>query len=702
MEYNYFFNGGGIAVADFNNDGLADLYFTGNQVSSKLYLNKGNFKFEDVTTEAGVQTDSWTTGVVAADVNNDGLPDLYVSCAGSKEAQKRKHKLFINKGENASHIPVFREEAGLYGLADTSYTTQSCFFDFDRDGDLDMCMINYKQDKTNPNLPKPKTVRSGEMVMTRLFRNDNGHFTEISAAAGIKDDGYGLGICVSDINNDGWPDIYISKDFIFDDALYINNKNGTFTESLKQYVSHTSRFAMGCDVADFNNDLYPDIVTVDMLPDSNYRQKMMNTAMNNDRFNYALSLGYLPQYSRNMLQMNNGPGPDGQYSFSEIGQLAGIEKTDWSWSPLFADLDNDGWKDLFITNGIPHDITNNDFISYRADAIRNTSSYASLKNDLLSQIGNLRPVEKSNFLFKNNRNLKFSDESKAWGFNCRSFANGAVFVDLDNDGDLDLVTNNLNKYASVFRNNCNTLLANNYLRVKIEGAFSVGSKIVVDCQGRKQCLEHNPVRGFQSCQDPVEHFGLGKDSIIDTLIITWTDGKVQRLTHLKAGQLVTVGHQNAVMENEVHTSAGHTHSYLTDVTGTCLDFTHREDAFEEFDYEPLLPHRFSHEGPYMAVADVNKDGLEDCWIGGPTDINGKLYLQQKNGSFLSGDMSDSIFEDGSGLFFDANGDKNPDLYVVSGGNAFRANSASYQDRLYINDGKGNFKRDAGALPSEST
>ncbi len=720
MEYNYFYNGGGVAAADFNNDGLTDLYFTGNQVSSKLYLNRGNFKFEDVTVKAGVQTINWATGVVVADINNDGLPDIYISYAGYKDPMRRKHQLFINRKINSEGIPLFDEEAEKYGLADTSYTTQSCFFDFDRDGDLDLLMINHTQDKTNPNYPMPKDGRIRAPDCATLYRNDKGHFTKISALAGIIEKGYGLGICISDINQDGWPDIYITNDFSFDDNLYINNQDGTFTESLNKYIQHTSRFSMGCDIADYNNDSYPDILTLDMLPDSNYRQKIMNGAMNNDRFNYSLSLGYSPQYFRNMLQLNNGPDANGQYNFSEIGQLAGIFMTDWSWGPLFADFDNDGWKDLFISNGIPLDITNNDYIAFRTDAIKNSSDYTTLKKVILGKIRTLIPVEKTSFIFKNNRDLRFTDQSLAWGMVKKGFHNGSVYVDLDNDGDLDLVTNDIDNYPSIYRNNCENFLSNNYLRIKLIGQFSIGAKIAIECSGKEQFLEHNTVRGFQSSQDPIEHFGLGKDSIINSLKIVWQDGKTQQMSNVKANQLLTLDYKNATSKDvntgeyikpadkknsssEALSRKSGFSTVFTDITETAgINYTHFETPFEDFDYEPLLPHKYSREGPRMATGDVDRNGLVDFWIGGPDHIPGKLFLQQKRGTFLSESMPDSIYEDAGGLFFDANGDNWPDLYVVSGGNEFKANSASYQDRLYINDGKGHLKRDMDALPKETT
>ncbi|HVG16270.1 MAG TPA: VCBS repeat-containing protein, partial [Chitinophagaceae bacterium] len=413
LDYNYFYNGGGVGAADFNNDGLTDLYFTGNQVSSKLYLNKGKFTFEDITQKSGVATKFWATGIAIADVNNDGLQDMFISYAGYADPLKRTHQLFINKGLSKDSIPLFKDEALAYGLADTSYTTQSAFLDFDKDGDLDLFSITHYQDKTNPNYPIPKTKDGSSTSNARLYRNDTGHFKEVSKISGILDEGYGLGVSISDINADGWPDVYVTKDFAYDDALYINNRNGTFSERIAEYMQHTSQFSMGCDVADYNNDGFTDVATGDMMPDDNKRQKLMNIAMNNDRFNYALSLGYMPQYSRNMLQLNNGPDSDGNFSFSEIGQLAGIHKTDWSWSALFTDFDNDGWKDLYISNGIPKDITNNDFVSYRSQKIMNApdADFRLMKTEMLDAIDKLEPVDKPNFVFQNNRDLSFVDRS---------------------------------------------------------------------------------------------------------------------------------------------------------------------------------------------------------------------------------------------------------------------------------------------------
>ncbi|TAH09007.1 MAG: RNA-binding protein [Sphingobacteriia bacterium] len=710
LRYNYFYNGGGIAAADFNNDGYTDLYFTGNQVSSELYLNNGKrsnnetaFSFKVITEIAGVATKNWATGASVADVNNDGLLDMYISYAGYKDTLKRKHQLFINTGIDKEGIPHFKDEAESFNLNDTSYTTQSVFFDYDKDNDLDLLLINHYQDNSNPNYPQKKDFSGKSSSCVKLYRNDSNSFKEVATAAGIRENGYSLGVTVSDINLDGWPDIYITKDFIFDDVLYINNQNGTFTESIKKYIQHTSQFSMGCDIADYNNDGYPDIVTVDMLPYDNRRQKLMNIAMNNDRFNYALSLDYLPQYSRNMLQLNNGPDNLGQFSFSEIGQLAGIYKTDWSWSPLFADFDNDGRKDLFISNGIPRDITNNDFITYRGELINSgANNVEDMRRNLMEQIGKLQPVALKNFIYQNKNGLQFEDKRETWGLDHIGFSTSAVYVDLDNDGDLDIVTNNINDKASIFKNNSNTLSKNNYISIRLKGKYSLGAKLSISCNSNKQFLENYSCRGFQSYQDPLQHFGLGKDSIINVLKVVWLDGKEQQLVNIKANQIIQLDYQNAKTPNADLKNISNTNtSVFTDITAlTTFNFLHVENLFEDFNYEPLLPHRFSRSGPYISVGDINADGLEDCWIGGADNKYSKIYIQKKNGKFSIKNLPDTTHEDIGGLLFDADGDKDLDLYVVSGGNEYNANTKNYQDRLYKNDGKGNFKRDTISLPKE--
>jgi hypothetical protein len=701
LEYDYYYNGGGVAAADFNNDGLTDLYFTGNQVSAKLYLNEGNFRFKDVTKDAGVNTINWATGIAVADINNDGWQDIYISYAGSLEGEKRRHQLFINNGAGADGIPHFTDEATAYGLADTSFTTQSAFFDYDRDGDLDLLLANHYRSKLNPNLPTNGRKKYIPESKAKLFRNDKGYFTDVTAGTGFNEDGYTLGVSISDINKDGWPDVYMAKDFVFDDALYINNKNGTFTESIKQCLQHTARFSMGCDVADFNNDALPDILTVDMMPDDNQRQKLMNIAMNNERFNLTLALGYMPQYSRNMLQLSNGPDANGVYSFSEIGQLAGVFKTDWSWSPLFADFDNDGWKDIFITNGIPKDITNNDFVTYRRDVLQNISDHQMLIQNLFSEVEKLEPVKKANFMFKNNGNLTFTDSTTDWGLTDKGFSNGAVYADLDNDGDLDIVTNNINATASVYQNNANKITANSYLAVRLNGKNITGAAITISCGGKKQMVEQFTTRGFQSSQDPILHFGTGTAKTVDTVTVVWYDGSFQQLTNVKAGQLLNLNYKDASRNNHAFTNQNNDVRLFKNITSSAgINFLHREKSFEDVDLEPLLPHKYSQTGPFMSAADIDKNGLEDFWIGGPAKYPGYLFMQQKNGRFISKPLPDSNYEDTGGLLFDADGDGDVDLYVASGGNEYNAESERYQDRLYINDGKGNFRRDTSALPIE--
>lgn len=699
LEYDYFYMGAGVAAADFDNDGLTDLYFSGNQVSGKLYRNKGKLQFEDITQVANLQTKEWCTGVAAADVNNDGWQDLYICHAGLKNTE---NQLFINLGKQPDGTVRFKEQAKAAGVNFKGFTTHAAFVDYDKDGDADLYLLNHFHEKVNPNYPKPKTTDGSAKSNDKLYRNDGtGNFTDVTIQAGITIEGFGLGIAISDLNADGWPDIYVANDFAYDDLLYINNQNGAFTEQAKKHLRHTSRFSMGCDVADFNNDFFPDILTVDMMPDDNKRQKLMGTASTNDLFNYSLFNGYLPQYSRNMLQLNNGDG-----SFSEIGQLAGIYKTDWSWSALFADLDNDGWKDIYITNGIPRDITNNDFTAFReAESQMGDMSYESVRVKLLDKVELLAPVDKPNFVFKNNGNgLTFIDQSKDWGLDTRGFSNGAVYADLDNDGDLDLVTNNLNAPAFVYRNKNEEKVKNNFLRIKLTGYQSFGAKVRIVTGQQEQFAEYNPYRGFQSSQENFVHFGLGKAQVIDTVEVIWLDGRFQRLLAQKSNQTLPIQYSQAT-ETTADFSFGKKNNnpnpfFVTQNGLDGLPYMHQENQYEDFNNEPLLPHRFSRNGPFLAVGDVNSDGRDDFWVGGPARTAGKLFMQQPSGRFESREMPDPGFEDQHGVFFDADGDKDLDLYVVSGGNEYQPLTATYQDRLYLNDGKGNFFRKKDAVPVE--
>jgi len=699
LEYDYFYMGAGVAAADFDNDGLTDLYFSGNQVSGKLYRNKGNLQFEDITQVANLQTKEWCTGVAAADVNNDGWQDLYICHAGLKNTE---NQLFINLGKQPDGTIRFKEQAQQAGINYKGFSTHAAFVDYDKDGDVDLYLLNHFHEKVNPNYPKQKTTDGSAASNDKLYRNDgNGHFTDVTIQAGITTEGFGLGVGISDINADGWPDVYVANDFAYDDLIYINNRNGTFTEQAKKYLRHTSRFSMGCDIADFNNDFFPDILTVDMMPDDNKRQKLMGTATTNNLFNYSLQNGYLPQYSRNVLQLNNGDG-----SFSEIGQLSGIYKTDWSWSALFADLDNDGWKDIYITNGIPKDITNNDFTSFReAESQMGDMSYEIVRAKLLDKVEQLDPVDKPNFAFRNNgEGFTFTDQSTAWGLDTRGFSNGAVYADLDNDGDLDLVTNNLNAPAFVYRNKSEEKDKNNFLRIKLNGRQALGAKIRIVSGKQEQFGEYNPYRGFQSSQETFVHFGLGKANAIDTVEVIWPNGQFQRLLSQKTNQTLIIEQKNAT-EKVDDFSFGKNNINQKPIFAShngleVIEYIHQENQYEDFNNEPLLPHRFSRNGPYLAVGDVNSDGRDDFWVGGPAREAGKLFLQQPNGRLESREMPDPGFEDQQGVFFDADNDKDLDLYIVSGGNEYQPLTATYQDRLYLNDGKGNFSRSKEAIPIE--
>jgi hypothetical protein len=704
LEYDYFYNGGGVAAADFNNDGLTDLFFSGNQVAGKLFINKGNFKFEDVTAASGIQTSGWCTGVSVADVNGDGWPDMYVSHAGIAHSP---NQLFINSGKPQKGGGIkFIEKAKEYGLDYQGFSTQAAFLDYDRDGDLDMYLLNHFHEKKNPNYPKTKIIDGSAPSTDKLFRNNgNNTFTEVGKVSGITYEGFGLGMAIADLNHDNWPDIYVANDFAYDDLVYINNGDGTFTNKAQQYLKHTSRFAMGCDIADFNNDLLPDIYVVDMLPDDNKRQKLMSIGITNYVFNFSLQQGYLPQYSRNTLQLHNGLLPNGDISFSEIGQLAGVYKTDWSWSALFADLDNDGWKDLFVSNGIPKDITNMDFTMYRSGKVnQNSYDYNEVKKQLINQLEELEPVDKPNFVFGNNRDLTFSDKSQEWGLDKKGFSNGTALADLDNDGDLDLVTNNIDAEPFIFKNTSEKFYKNNYLTILLKGHFSQGTKVKVVHGRNQQYLEHNLYRGFQSTQEDKLHIGLGEDTLLTMLEIVWPDGRYQRMSGIAANQTLIVEYGNAGIKPANFSIAADTMSaspLFTDITASLgLNVSHQENKYEDFNLEPLLPHRFSRNGPQLASGDINGDGLEDFWMSGSASIAGKLFFQQRGGSFVSKDMPDPGFEDAQGLLFDADNDQDLDLYAVSGGNEYNPLTAPYQDRLYLNDGRGNLTHNKENIPIE--
>jgi hypothetical protein len=548
LIYEYFYNGGGVSVGDVNGDGLQDLYFSGNMVENKLYLNKGKMQFEDVTNEAGVagRPGPWKTGVTMVDVNGDGKKDIYISYSGKLRGEKRVKQLFINDGADRTGIPHFSEQAHKYGLDDSSYTTQSVFFDYDRDGDLDVLLLNHSivrrtilDEATIKELLKENDHLSG----LKLLRNDKNFFREVTQDVGIKSTvlSHGLGAGVADMNGDGYPDIYISNDYLEPDFLYINNGNGTFSDKLQKSLGHTSFFSMGNDISDINNDGLNDVVTLDMLPEDNHRQKLLFSPDNYEKVDVNIRSGFYYQYMSNMLHLNNGNG-----TFSEIGQLAGISNTDWSWAPLFADYDNDGWKDLFISNGVVRDFTNQDFLKYMGDNFQNRQL---TRSDLLEAVKKMPSANITNYFFRNNGDLTFSNVGKTWGVDASSNSNGAAYADLDNDGDLDLIVNNINQPAFIYQNEANKQLKNHFLQVKVVGAGKntdgLGAKVTIYNNENRQYLEQMPNRGFQSNVSSILHFGLGKESKVDSLKVVWLSGKQQVITNVKTDQLMTVEEKDA-------------------------------------------------------------------------------------------------------------------------------------------------------------
>ncbi|MEP6725318.1 MAG: VCBS repeat-containing protein, partial [Bacteroidota bacterium] len=706
MMYEYIYNGGGVAVADVNGDGLQDIYFTGNIVSNRLYLNKGKMVFEDITNVAGVaaRPGPWKTGVTMVDINGDGKEDIYVCHSGKLTGPKRVNELFINDGNNASGIPHFSEQAEKYGLADSAYSTQAVFFDYDRDGDLDMFLLNHSP-KLLPILDEETTAgilkQDNPMNGVRLFNNAGGHFTDITTKAGFSSSAltYGLGAGIADLNGDGWPDVYVSNDYGVPDYLYINNKNGTFTNKIQQAVGHTSNFSMGNDVADVNNDALPDIITLDMLPEDNKRQKLLFAPDNYEKFDLSLRSGFYYPYMRNMLQVNNGNG-----TFSEIGQLSGISNTDWSWAPLFADYDNDGWKDLYISNGYLRDYTNMDFLKYMGDFLKDRQV---MRKDLLELVQHIPSSQVKNYMFKNNGDLTFSNMRTQWGFDSSSNSNGAAYADLDNDGDLDLIVNNLNLPAFIYENESNKKLSSHYLQVKLQGSGlntdGVGAKITLYNKGKQQYTEQMPTRGFQSSVSPVLHFGTGAEQMIDTLRIVWQSGRQQLLTAIKTDQQIILQEKNAAASSH----APEISKPLFSEVRSPLPFKAAANTTNDFKRQPLLINPLSFSGPCMVQGDVNGDKLEDIYVGGGSGQPGALFIQQKNGQYTqkaeAAFDTDKASEDADALVTDLNGDGFPDLYVVSGGyNNFTPDDALLQDRLYINDGKGNFTKATDALPMMHT
>ncbi|HEY8938246.1 MAG TPA: VCBS repeat-containing protein [Cyclobacteriaceae bacterium] len=698
LQYPYFYNGGGVAIGDINNDGLEDIFFTGNMVKNRLFVNKGNLQFEDVTIKSKTaEKEGWCTGVTMIDINEDGWLDIYICRSGLSNMEYRRNLLFIN-----NHNLTFTESAANYGLDDSGYSTQASFFDYDKDGDLDMFLIN----QSSPEYSRSKieylqyhAKRGDSSLENKLFRNDNGHFINITEQAGITSNvlSFSLGLSTADINSDGWPDIYVANDFKEGDNLYINNRNGTFSEQITSSLGHTSLYSMGLDVADYNNDLHPDIFVADMLAEDNYSQKMHMGGDNFNQYNYLFKNNMFHQYMKNSLQKNNGDG-----TFSEIGQLAGVAATDWSWSPLFGDFDNDGLKDLFISNGYKRDNTNIEFVIYSMNQSLRIQRGGDVIN-VADYISHMSSISLPNYIYKNLGQDKFENKIKDWGFESNTLSNGATYADLDNDGDLDLITNNIDEFAGVYRNNSEKLLKANFLKIKLKGdkknPFGIGTKIFAYSRNSGFYLEQNPVRGYQSSVSTDLHLGLGKITQLDSIRVVWPDNKTQLITTINANQTISIEKKNAINDYYIKT----TKPFLTEQPEV-IEHVHIENQVNDFTHQFLLPHFYSQEGPCIAKADVNGDGLEDLYFGGAKGQAGTLMIQNKDHQFSIQNIfpSDNRYEDADASFFDADGDGDQDLYIVSGGYENEENSPTLQDRLYLNNGHGQYHNSPKYLPINLT
>jgi hypothetical protein len=702
LMYEYFYNGAGVAAGDFNNDGLVDIYFTSNMGDNKFYLNKGNMQFQDVTAGslAGGRQGPWKTGINAVDINADGKLDLYLCYSGALPTEKRTNQLFINVGNDSNGIPKFEEKAASYGLASTGFSNQSYFLDYDKDGDLDMLLLNH-----NPrNLPVLDEAGSARLLKIdspdkglRLYKQHDGKFEDVTTRSGINGSelSYGLGIGISDFNQDGWPDFYVSNDYVVPDYLYINNRNGTYSDQLQTRVGHSSQFSMGNDVADINNDALPDIFTLDMLPEDNRRQKLLLSPDNYPKFDLNVRSGFYYQYMRNMLQMNNGNG-----TFSETGQIAGVSNTDWSWAALFADYDNDGWKDLLVTNGYVRDYTNLDFINYMNEYVAAKGRLN--RDDVMDIIKDMPSSNVTNYIFKNNKGSEFQNINQEWGFDQASNSNGALYADLDNDGDLDLVINNINQPAFIYQNESQKRKDNNFLQVNLTGVAgntqALGARVKISYGDYTQTLEQNPARGYLSNVSFTLHFGLGNTEKIDSMVVTWSSDKEQKLYDVKTNQRLNLAEKDATgtslrTKEEI--------KWFTEISSP-VKYESPDTTTNDFNRQPLLINEFSYNGPCMFKHDLNNDGLEDIIVGGTAGQVTSISLQQKNGAFLKKIIpafeEDKEYNDAAIAVFDANSDGYPDVYIASGGyHQLNEGDSLLHDRLYINDGSTNFKR-SNTLP----
>jgi hypothetical protein len=712
------YNGGGVGIGDFNNDGLSDIYFTGNMVSNRLYLNKGDFKFEDITKEAGVRgSGRWGRGVAIVDINNDGLSDIYVCNTIYNDSLRRRNLLYINKGAGKDGIPHFIDSAEAYGLNIHVQSTMASFFDYDNDGDLDMYLtVNEATSGNNPNRFSG-TSNKNAISQGRLYRNDfdslkmHTVYHDVSRSAGITLNGFGHGATITDINLDGWKDIYVSNDFLSDNILYINNGNGTFTDQSKEYFKHTSYNAMGQDIVDINNDGLSDVVELDMSPEDNYRKKMMMNASNTTTIQNFDLYRHQYQYVRNTLQLNQGPRVgenDSVHSpvFSEISYLSGVAQTDWSWAPVVTDFDNDSYRDIIITNGFPKDVSDHDFMVYSDNVTGGTP-----KSEIVSKIPQ---IKLRNYAYHNNGNVTFSNTTFDWGLGIPSFSSGAAFADLDNNGTMDLVISNINDEAFIYRNTCNKKdSANNYLQVKFKGdrknidGLGAWVDIYYD-HGKHQSYENNPYRGYLSTMQNITHFGLRKTGVIDSLVVRWPNGKKQTINQVKANQVVKLNIADA-NENYSWHQPTENQSLFKEITKAAgIDYRHIDLNHIDFNIQTTLPHELSEYSPALASSDLDGNGLDDIVAGGNSLVRAQVFFQQKDGEFTTRALAtDSTTnkvdcEDAGILLFDANNDGATDVYIASGGYRFKADGPNYQDRLYINDGEGNFTTATNAIPQNHT
>lgn len=698
LSFEYIYNGSGVAVGDVNNDGLEDLFFGGNQVSSRLYLNEGGLRFKDITAAAGTATRQWVTGVSFIDINQDGLLDLFLAVAGRADVDDTRDLLFINKGiENG--IPHFVESAHEYGIDDEGYGTMGAFFDYDKDGDPDLYLVTNALESFNRNNLRPKRILGEASSTDRLYRNNgNGTFTNVSKEAGILIEGYGLGVAICDLNMDTWPDVYVSNDFMSNDLVWINQKDGTFVNEAGRYLAHQTHNGMGVDIADFNNDMRPDIMVLDMLPPDHRRMKMITPGQNYDHFHLALQMGYQPQFMRNTLQLNRGMFSDSTVRFSEISFLAGVSSTDWSWAPLFADFDNDGLKDLFVANGYRKDVTDLDFIFFGLKGASPFGTAERRQQRFSDELEKLPPVKLSNHLFRNTGGLKFEDKTKEWGLDLPTFSNGAAYADLDNDGDLDIVVNNIDEEVVVYENNVMDTRHNpvtpHHITLRNTDLATFNQKLWVHTASGVQYFEDSPYRGFQSTVTRDIHVGLGNNDRIDSIRISWNDGSELLLRNIPADTLIHFSKQQARLSR---ISTKQVKPPVTFREIRMLNFTHHEKSPSDIKLTRTLLHELSQSGPCVATGDVNGDGLDDVFVGAEKGMRSQLFIQRATGVFEETTVPlDTLREVGASLFFDADNDGDMDLYVASSCPHSLEPPAPHV--LLLNNGHGQFTPDM-QLPS---